>query len=87
MVNHMLLELGLSRSRADLSLFYHRSSDNLVGLSGTCVDDSIHAGTDAYLELTDKSQARFLSRARKFDDFDFIGSSICTNPDGSFTQT
>ena len=87
MVSHMLDELGLTRARIDLSLFYQRKNETLVGLSGTCVDDSIHAGKDEYLTLTEKSQQRFLSRERKFDTFDFIGAHIATNPDGSFSQS
>jgi Reverse transcriptase (RNA-dependent DNA polymerase) len=85
MVDHMLNDLGLFRTDSDLSLFYNRLNNRLNGISGTCVDDSLHAGSANYLELTEKSQQRFLSRERKFDTFSFNGADIQSNDDGTFS--
>lgn len=87
MVKHMLIELGLSRTDNDLSLFYHRQNNSFNGFSGTCVDDSLHAGSQDYMELTDKSQQSFLSREGKFDNSTFNSTDIASQNDGSFTQS
>lgn len=87
MVKHMLIELGLSRTDNDLSLFYHRQNSSFNGFSGTCVDDSLHAGSQDYMELTDKSQQSFLSREGKFDSSTFNSTDIASQNDGSFTQS
>jgi Reverse transcriptase (RNA-dependent DNA polymerase) len=85
MVDHMLNDLGLARTDSDLSLFYSRLNNRLNGISGTCVDDSLHAGSANYLELTEKSQKMFLSRERKFDNITFNGADIQSNDDGTFS--
>jgi hypothetical protein len=85
MVDHTLNDLGLDRTDSDLSLFYNRLNNHLNGISGTCVDDSLHAGSANYLELTEKSQKRFLSHERKFDNFTFNGADIQSNDDCTFS--
>jgi hypothetical protein len=85
MVHHMLNVLGLARTDSDLSLFFIRLNNRLNGISDTCVDESLHAGSVNYLELTEKSQKRFLSRERKFDNFTFNAADIQSNDDGTFS--
>jgi hypothetical protein len=81
----MLNDLGLARTDSDISLFYNRLNNRLNGISGICVDDSLLAGTHNYLELTEKSQKKFLSCERKFDNFTFNGADIQSSDDGSFS--
>jgi hypothetical protein len=81
----MLNVLGLARTDSDLSLFFIRLNNRLNGISDTCVDESLHAGSVNYLELTEKSQKRFLSRERKFDNFTFNAADIQSNDDGTFS--
>jgi hypothetical protein len=85
MVDHMLNDLGLARTDSDLSRSYNRLNNRLNGISGTCVDESLHTGTHNYLELTEKSQKKFLIRERQFDEFTFKGAHIQSHDDGSFS--
>jgi hypothetical protein len=82
----MLNDLGLARTDSDLSRFYNRLKNRLNGISVTCVDDSLHAGTHNFLELTEKLQKTILSPEHKFDNFIFNGADIRSNDDGSFSM-
>jgi hypothetical protein len=48
------------------------------------VDDSLLSGNADFLKLSDKSQQKFDSRERLFDNFTFAGVDIGTDDDGQF---
>lgn len=75
-------KLGLQSTATDLSFFYHTPEDSLQGLMGVYVDDSLSAGTDEFLTLTDKIAEEFESKPRESPPFQFAGVQIDNDPQG-----
>lgn len=82
MVRHLKEDIGMSQTNLDISLFFKLIRGQLSGLSGTYVDDGIHTGDDAFLKDCDKTQAKFQSREREFNNFTFAGIQVETTSKG-----
>lgn len=82
MARHLKQDLGMDRTALGISLFFKLIQGQLGGLSGTYVDDGIHAGNEDFLKECDKTQEKFKSRARELDNFTFSGIQLETTPDG-----
>lgn len=82
MSNHLQKELGMQQASLDISLFYKHDGATIQGISGMYVDDGIHAGNDVFVEECNKTQARFKSKPRNFDNFKFSGMVVSSVEDG-----
>ena len=84
MSSHLMHDLDMQRTAVDVSLFFKRLHNRLSGLCGVCVDDTINAGDDDFVEDCDATQEHFNSHKRVFDRFKFAGTEICTVEEGIF---
>lgn len=82
MTNHLKEDLGMVQTALDISLFFKKIGERLVGISGTYVDDGIHAGTEEFLAECDKTQSKFESRKREMDNFTFACVQVETIENG-----
>lgn len=76
MARHLNQDFSMDRTALDISLFFNSIQGKLAGLSGTYVDDGIHAGTPEVLQECNKTQTKFKSRARELDNFTFAGIKV-----------
>ena len=83
MSNHITNNLGMTPSYVDNALFIKVEHDQLLGLTGIYVDDSIHCGNKAFAKLTDETAKLFDSREKEFNNTKFAGVSI-EKDDSSF---
>lgn len=67
MAKHILEDLGMKRTTGDMSLFFKKIHGKLAGIIGTYVDDSLLAGTEEFLQHTDKTIRQFESKGREMD--------------------
>ena len=61
----------MTPSYVDNALFIKVEHDQLLGLTGTNVDDSIHCGNKAFAKLTDETAKLFDSREKEFSNTKF----------------
>lgn len=82
MARHLTDDLTMTPTALDVSLFFKTVRNQLSGLTGVYVDDSIHAGDVTFFKETDKTMAKFESRPRDMDKFTFAGIEVDTTPFG-----
>lgn len=70
---HIKNDLKMSEALSDYSLFFKRSRDELIGLSGTYVDDIISAGTKQFEKNAEKTSQRFDCKKKVYGSFRFAG--------------
>ena len=73
---HLTEELGMTHTTGDLSLFFKVIHDELSGITGAYVDDTIGAGTPAFENTSRLTEQRFQSKEREFDSITFAGIEI-----------
>jgi Reverse transcriptase (RNA-dependent DNA polymerase) len=86
MTKNLREDLQMKNISGDMSLFYKSISKRLQGLNGTYVDDSLLAGNDNFMKLSDKTMQLFESRDREMDNNKFAGVNIVTKSAGFETQ-
>ena len=84
---HVKHDLGLVPLLGDPLLYVKRKEEDLDGLLGMYVDDSLLGGNDDMQELTKLSLRRFDSNERAWDNYEFFGTSVETHEEGSFSVT
>lgn len=77
---HLTDDLYLKQTTADLALFFKTVDQQLQGIAGTYVDDSILARDVDFLKLTDQTLDKFESRKLVMDNFTLAGTQIETLP-------
>lgn len=82
MARHLHQHLKMHPTSLDMSLYVRYMHGRLAGLTGSYVDDSLHAGRKEFLSETDKSLQKFRSRKREINAFEFAGVQIETVADG-----
>ena len=82
MSKHIRDDLEMKSTTGDISLFFKTIGNDLVGLTGTYVDDSLSAGTPEFENLTSKTMEMFESRDREMDSTKFAGVNIQTTAEG-----
>lgn len=82
MAKHLKADLTMTPTALDISMFFKSVQGRLSGVTGVYVDDSLSAGNNDFLQDTDKTQAKFESREREFDNFTFAGVEVTTVPEG-----
>lgn len=80
--DHIQSDLGMESTVSDKSLFFKLVQKKLQGLMGTYVDDSLLAGDDEFLKLSEKTIEKFESKEREFDNIRFAGVYIETLENG-----
>lgn len=78
MSSHLRNDLEMETTTSDAAFFFKRAGEKLQGMCATFVDDSLHAGDEDYVQLTDKTMQRFECREREWDDVTFAGMQIDT---------
>jgi hypothetical protein len=80
MLTHHIDNLRMQQTVGDFSLFFARTSGQLLGLSGTYVDDILRAVTPKWLaSTTATTESTFETQAPKKKDFTFIGLQLSTS--------
>lgn len=79
---HLSEEQGMDHCVNDPVFFYKNLGEELIGLCGTYVDDTLHAGTNEYLKLCEETEKRFKCKPRDYDNFQFSGMEINTKDKG-----
>lgn len=64
----MFVDLGMTSTTVDLSLFAKKGAKGIVGVVGSYVDDKIATGTKPFEEETTETGRRFKSSVRAYDD-------------------
>jgi Reverse transcriptase (RNA-dependent DNA polymerase) len=82
MSKHIKDDIGMKSTTGDMSFFYKHIGNNLVGLTGTYVDDSLLAGNLEFEKLTKTTMDKFESRDREMDNTKFAGVNITTTDEG-----
>jgi hypothetical protein len=74
--DHHRMDLHMTPTVTDGSLFILRVAENLIGMSATYVDDSLRAGTPAFLQISKATGEKFQSRKPIFERLKFAGLEI-----------
>lgn len=75
----------MAQSSGDFSLFYKRTLGNLVGLSGTYVDDILRAGDPEFkIEATHLKKAKLDTKEAERIPFTFTGVEVTGDPSNRF---
>jgi hypothetical protein len=82
MSKHINDDIGMKSTTGDMSFFYKNIGNNLVGLTGTYVDDSLLAGNLEFEKVTKTAMDKFESRDREMDNTKFSGVNITTTDEG-----
>jgi Reverse transcriptase (RNA-dependent DNA polymerase) len=82
MSRYLKEDLKMKPCTDEMSLFYKHLNDDLGGMTGTHVDDSISAGTSQFGALTEKTMERFESREKVKDNNNFTGVNIRATEEG-----
>jgi hypothetical protein len=76
---HRRVDLNMTQSAGDGSLFFRRLGDNLLGLSATYVDDSLRAGTPEFTDAVTLTGKKFDSKPPAHGKVQFTGLNIDTD--------
>ncbi len=79
---HLRDDLLMSCTAGDLSLFFKVVHGKLAGITGAYVDDTLGAGDEDFQKESEKTQEKFESKPREFDNFVFAGIEIEKTEDG-----
>lgn len=79
---HLTNDLGMFPHVGDPSLYVRKRNGSMEGITGVYVDDSIHAGTQWFQNLTICMLKRLESKPRIYDNFTFFGSYVETRKSG-----
>lgn len=69
-----------------LSIHYHTKRERIQGMLAVYVDDTLAAGNDEFMKLTDKIPEQFESKPREFAPFIFSGVIINNDRLGYFLE-
>jgi hypothetical protein len=76
LLDHHRKDLHMTPTVTDGSLFFLRLAENLIGMSATYVDDSLRAGTPAFLKIAKATGEKFQSRQPMYEKVKFAGLEI-----------
>jgi hypothetical protein len=76
--NHLRKDLGMESTTGDIALFFKIIQEKLGGLCATYVDDTLQAGDQTFVELSELTQRRFQCRPREWNNIEFAGVEIET---------
>jgi hypothetical protein len=76
LLDHHQKDIHMTPTVTDGSLFSLRLAENLFGMSATYVDDSLRAGTPAFLKISKATGENFQSRQPTFEKVKFSGLEI-----------
>lgn len=82
---HVVNDLGMQPLRSDPALYAKFINQELCGITGIQVDDSLNAGDQRFEKITEATLTRFDSKPRLYDTFDFFGSQVATLDDKSIS--
>lgn len=80
--SHMVNELSMRSLDRIPALFYKKNGNIIEGVSSSYVDGELHAGNKKFETLTENTIARYDSKPRLYDSFDFFGTLIETFKNG-----
>ncbi len=80
--HHLIKELGMNTGISDAALFYKKLGEKLIGLCANYVDDTLHAGTEEYAKLCNKTEEKFKCKEREWDNVQFAGVQVETKKNG-----
>lgn len=83
---NMTAELGMQRASGDLALLFRHVRGELIGVKGTCVDDTLLAGLHEFMELNARTGECFYSRAVRYAHLTFSGIETTRRPDTVLLQ-
>lgn len=81
---HLTNDLKMIPVPGDSALYVKSKDDEVIGVTGSYVDDSLNAGRAKFVKMTDATLQKFESKERVFDTFDFYGAQVDTISDGNF---
>jgi Reverse transcriptase (RNA-dependent DNA polymerase) len=76
LANHLRKDLGMKSTTGDPALFFKNIQEKLSGLCATYVDDTLQAGDQKFVELSELTQMRFQCRPREWNNVEFAGVEI-----------
>jgi hypothetical protein len=76
LLDHHRMNLQTTPTATDGSLFFLRVAESLIGMFATYVDDSLRAGTPAFLKTFRATGEKFQSRKPIFEKLKFAGLEI-----------
>lgn len=86
MDEHLINDIGMTPTPGDPALYVkiinENGRTNVVGITGSYVDDSINGGKGRFQDMTMNTLRKFESKPRIYDTFDFFGMQIETRADG-----
>lgn len=80
--SRMVKDLSMKPMDGDLALFYKKNGNGLQGLSDSYIYIGLHTSNEHFEKLPKNTLARFESKPRLYDSFDFFGTQIETFMDG-----
>lgn len=82
--SHVVNDIGMKPLISDPSLYVKTGDDGPEGITGSYVDDCLHAGNEEFQKTTEVSLKKFDSKPRVYDNFDFFGTQIKTEQGNFF---
>jgi hypothetical protein len=76
--NHLRKDLGMESTTGDPALFFKTIGNKLSGLCATYVDDTLQAGDQTFVKLSEQRQGRFQCQPREWNNVQFAGVEIET---------
>lgn len=83
MEEHLVNDLKMLPTPGDSALYVKSDGKKVIGLTVPYVDDSLNGGTEEFIDLTNATLAKFESKVRVYDSFDFYGTQINSDEDGA----
>lgn len=68
----------MSSCISDSALFYKLLGQELIGMSATCMDDTLHIGNEKYFDFCYKTEKTFTCEEREWNKLQFAGVQIET---------
>lgn len=81
---HIILKTTWIDIPSDMSLYHSTNEDGFQGMIAVYVDDSLAAGNQNFMNLTNKIPEDFDSKPKAFPPFLFAGVMINTDQSGYF---
>lgn len=74
----LFYDLGMTLTIGDKALYVKHKRNKTIGICGSYVDNSLNAGCQEFEALTKATLAKFESKPKVYDSFDFYGCQIET---------
>ena len=79
MAGHLRKDLNMLPTYHDIALYILHGDNELQGLVGVYVDDSLICGNKHFMDIIEKNLDKFESRAREIDNKTFAGVNVSTH--------